>query len=78
MRLSKLFEVEFFCGNNPQASILMRLVQIAEEIVSVLISDPNAMVKVIVEISADFPERSQRCLKTRRVSRVTRGVSPCT
>jgi len=56
----------------------MRLVQIAEEIVSVLISDPNVMLKVVVEIAADFPERSQRCLKTRRVSRVTRGVSPCT
>jgi hypothetical protein len=34
----------------------MRLVQIAEEIVSVLVSDANASVKVVVEISAEFPE----------------------
>ena len=33
-----------------------RLVQIAEEIIAVLNSDPNATVKVSVEISADFPD----------------------
>jgi hypothetical protein len=32
------------------------MVQIAEEIVSVLASDPNATVKVVVEISAEFPD----------------------
>jgi predicted AAA+ superfamily ATPase len=34
----------------------MRLVQIAEEIIGVLASDPNATVKVRVEISADYPD----------------------
>ena len=33
----------------------MRLVQIAEEIIGVLASDPQAAVNVRVEISADFP-----------------------
>jgi hypothetical protein len=33
-----------------------RLVQIAEEIIAVLNSDPNASIKVSVEISADFPD----------------------
>ena len=33
----------------------IRLVQIAEEIISVLASDPQASVKVCVEISAEFP-----------------------
>jgi uncharacterized protein len=33
----------------------MRLVQIAEEIISLLASDPQASVKVTVEISAEFP-----------------------
>ena len=31
------------------------MVQIAEEIVNVLASDPNATVKVSVEISAEYP-----------------------
>ncbi|NUQ73302.1 MAG: ATP-binding protein [Polyangiaceae bacterium] len=34
----------------------MKLVSIADEIISVLASDPNATVTVTVEISADFPE----------------------
>ncbi|MEI7879696.1 MAG: ATP-binding protein [bacterium] len=38
------------------ATAKMRLVQIAEEIVSVLVSDPQATVKVSVEITASFPE----------------------
>jgi predicted AAA+ superfamily ATPase len=33
-----------------------RLVQIADEIIAVLNSDPNAVVKVTVEISAEFPD----------------------
>jgi hypothetical protein len=33
-----------------------RLVQIAEEIIAILNSDPNASVKISVEISADFPD----------------------
>ena len=34
----------------------MRLMQIAEEIIGVLASDPHASVKVRVEISADYPD----------------------
>jgi hypothetical protein len=37
------------------ATAKMRLVQIAEEIISVLASDPQATVTVSVEINADFP-----------------------
>ncbi|HVK15369.1 MAG TPA: hypothetical protein VM533_00380 [Fimbriiglobus sp.] len=33
----------------------MKLVQLAEEIINVLRQDPNATVKVCVEISVDFP-----------------------
>jgi hypothetical protein len=33
-----------------------RLVQIAEEIIAVLNSDPNATLKVTLEIAADFPQ----------------------
>ena len=36
------------------ATAKMRLVTIAEEIIAVLSSDPNATVKVTVEITADF------------------------
>jgi hypothetical protein len=45
------------------ATAKMRLVQIADEIVSVLGSDPNASVKVVVEISADFPDGAKEGLK---------------
>ena len=37
------------------ATAKMRLVQIAEEIIAVLGTDPNATVKVVLEVSADFP-----------------------
>jgi hypothetical protein len=33
----------------------MRLVQVAEEIIAVLAADPNADVKVAVEIQVSFP-----------------------
>jgi len=38
------------------ATAKMRMVQIAEEIINVLASDPQSSVKVTVEINADFPE----------------------
>jgi hypothetical protein len=41
----------------------MRLVQIADEIVSVLCSDPNATVRVVVEISAEFSEGAADTVK---------------
>ena len=39
---------------NP-ATAKMRLVQLAEEIISNLASDPQAELKITVEINADFP-----------------------
>ena len=38
------------------ATAKVRLVQLADEIVAVLCSDPKALVKVVVEISAEFPD----------------------
>lgn len=43
-------------ANVPPATAKMRLVQIADEIVSLLASDPNAAVRLVVEISAEFPD----------------------
>ncbi len=45
------------------ATAKMRLVQVADEIISVLVSDPNATVKVVVEISADFPDGAKDGVK---------------
>jgi hypothetical protein len=45
------------------ATAKMRLVQIADEIVSVLGSDPNATVRVVVEVSAEFPEGAKDAIK---------------
>ena len=45
------------------ASAKVRLVQIAEEIIAVLGNDPNATVKVTVEISSDFPEGASDQIK---------------
>jgi predicted AAA+ superfamily ATPase len=55
------------------ATAKMRLVQIADEIVSVLGSDPNATVKVVVEISAEFPEGAKDTIK-RAVSENARSL----
>jgi hypothetical protein len=55
------------------ATAKMRMVQIAEEIVSVLVSDPNASVKVVVEISAEFPDGAKDSVK-RAVSENARSL----
>jgi len=55
------------------ATAKMRMVQIAEEIVSVLVSDPNASVKVVVEISAEFPDGAKDTVK-RAVSENARSL----
>ena len=54
-----------FCGSTevPAATAKMRLVQIADEIVSVLCSDPNASVRLVVEISAEFPAGTSDIVK---------------
>jgi hypothetical protein len=55
------------------ATAKMRLVQIADEIVAVLGSDPNASVKVVVEISAEFPDGAKDGVK-RAVSENARSL----
>ena len=45
------------------ATAKVRLVTIAEEIIAVLSSDPNAIVKVTVEIAADFPDGASDQIK---------------
>jgi hypothetical protein len=45
------------------ATAKMRLVTIAEEIIALLSSDPNATVKVTVEITADFPDGASDQIK---------------
>lgn len=57
----------------PTATAKMRLVQIADEIVSVLCSDPNASVRLVVEISAEFPEGASDIVK-RAVSENARSL----
>lgn len=57
----------------PPATAKMRLVEIAEEIVSVLATDPNATVRLSVEIAADFPERASESMK-RAVSENARSL----
>lgn len=46
----------FGAADIPTATAKMRLVQIADEIVSLLATDPNANVRLTVEIAADFPD----------------------
>jgi hypothetical protein len=55
------------------ATAKMRLVQIADEIVAVLCSDPNASVKVVLELSAEFPEGASDTVK-RAVSENARSL----
>jgi predicted AAA+ superfamily ATPase len=55
------------------ATAKMRLVQIADEIIAVLGSDPNALVKVVVEVSAEFPEGAKETVK-RAVSENARSL----
>ena len=57
----------------PPATAKMRLVQIAEEIVSVLSTDPNATIRLVVEISAEFPDGASDSVK-RAVSENARSL----
>lgn len=57
----------------PAATAKMRLVEIAEEIVSVLSSDPNASVRLVVEVSAEFPDGASESMK-RAVSENARSL----
>lgn len=47
---------------NP-ATAKMKLVQIAEEIINVLATDPDANIKISMEISADFPKGVSEAIK---------------
>ena len=51
----------------------MHLVELAEEIVSVLSSDPSATVRLAVEISADFPDGASESMR-RAVSENARSL----
>jgi predicted AAA+ superfamily ATPase len=55
------------------ATAKMRLVQLADEIIAVLCSDPNAAVKVTVEIAAEFPDGATDHVK-RAVSENARSL----
>jgi len=57
----------------PTATSKVRLVQLADEIVGVLCSDPNATVKLVVEISADFPDGVSDSIK-RAISENARSL----
>lgn len=57
----------------PPATAKMRLVEIAEEMVAILASDPNATVRLSVEIAADFPEGASDSMK-RAVSENARSL----
>jgi len=64
-----------FCGSAevPAATAKIRLVQIADEIVSVLCSDPNASVRLLLEISAEFPAGASDTVK-RTISENARSL----
>jgi hypothetical protein len=47
----------------PAATAKMRLIQLADEIVGVLRSDSNAAVRIVVEISAEFPNGVSETVK---------------
>jgi hypothetical protein len=55
------------------ATAKMRLVQLADEIISVLSSDPKAAVKVTLNISAEFPDGATEQVK-RAVSENARSL----
>lgn len=57
----------------PSATAKMHLVQLADELVAVLRSDPNANVRVVVEVSAEFPDGASDSLK-RAVSENARSL----
>lgn len=45
------------------ATAKMRLVQIADEVISVLASDPNATLKITVEVNAEYPQGASDQIK---------------
>lgn len=63
----------FATAEIPTATAKMRLVQLADEIVAVLCSDPNASVRLVVEIAAEFPDGVSDTVK-RAVSENARSL----
>ncbi|MGJ5036711.1 ATP-binding protein [Bradyrhizobium sp. HKCCYLRH3059] len=63
----------FGAADVPAATAKMRLVQLADEIVSVLASDPSAHIRLTVEISADFPDGASDAVK-RAISENARSL----
>jgi hypothetical protein len=60
---------------NP-ATAKMRLVQLAEEIISNLASDPQAELKITVEITADFPNGATDQIKRAVSENETKSETP--
>ncbi len=63
----------FGAAEIPAATAKMKLVQIADEIVSALSSDPDANIRITIEISADFPKGAGDAVK-RAVSENARSL----
>lgn len=63
----------FGAADIPTATAKMKLVQIADEIVSALATDPNATIQITVEIAADFPDGASDTVK-RAVSENARSL----
>jgi len=63
----------FGAADIPPATAKMRLVQLADEIVAVLASDPNANIRLTIEIAAEFPEGASDSVK-RAVSENARSL----
>ena len=63
----------FGAADIPPATAKVRLVQLADEIVSVLASDPNANIRLTIEIAAEFPEGASDTVK-RAVSENARSL----
>ncbi len=57
----------------PAATAKMRLLQVAEEIIAVLVTDPNATIKVSLEIDVEFPNGASDQVK-RAVSENARAL----
>ncbi|MGW8159015.1 MAG: ATP-binding protein [Desulfoprunum sp.] len=57
----------------PAATAKMRLLQVAEEIITVLVADPNATIKVSLEIEVEFPSGASDQVK-RAVSENSRTL----